>query len=440
MSILSLIPLMVTVSGAYFLVRLRFFFLVRPKRCVKMALENLEGEGAFSSFTLALAGTLGIGNIVGVAVGISVGGAGAVFWLLVSSVFSAVIKYSEGAISVDLGDGKGMIGVIEKSFGIHSSFISKIYAFLILALAMVMGGALQSSSMGQCAHECFDLNPYVCAFIITAALFFSVVGNSEKIKKIINITIPATTIIYIFLCFATVFMNFNRLDDAIYSVFSSAFLPESVGGGVLSFLLSKKIKEGYLRAILSNEAGAGTSSIAHSQNPSENLASVGIMGMCEVLFDTVMLCGLTAAALLVSVEDFSLSSGVAIVLSGIGGVFGRVSEYLVFVCIFAFAFSTLICWYYYGRFTYRILFADRSSFVFSVLFFASVFFGATAEGDFLIYASDSVLFLLSVISLSALMKNSDRIVLLSENCGIIRTRRKCRVRQTEIRLKYNRED
>ena len=87
MSILSLIPLMVTVSGAYFLVRLRFFFLVRPKRCVKMALENLEGEGAFSSFTLALAGTLGIGNIVGVAVGISVGGAGAVFWLLVSYVF-----------------------------------------------------------------------------------------------------------------------------------------------------------------------------------------------------------------------------------------------------------------------------------------------------------------------------------------------------------------
>lgn len=439
MSILSLMPLIVTASGAYFLVRLRFFFLLHPKRCIKTAIENLKSDGAFSSFALALAGTLGIGNIVGVAVGISVGGSGAVFWLVLSSLFSAVIKYCEGAISVDLGEGKGMIGVVEKSFGRASFPLSRAYALLTLALAFTMGGALQSASIAQCARECFHVKGVLAAVFILLLLFFSVAGNYEKVKIIINILIPLTTIIYIFLCFATLIANFRNIDDAIISVFSSAFKAESVGGGALGFFLSKKIKEGYLRAILSNEAGAGTSSIAHSLNPSKNLASVGIMGMCEVLFDTVILCGLTALALLVSVDDFSAFSGVGAVLSGIGSVFGAVSEYLVFVCIFAFAFSTLICWYFYGNFVFRILFLGKGGIVFSSLFFISVFLGACRGGDFLITVSDVILLLLSFISLASLMKNSDRVVALSENYGII-SPRKCQEKQTSIRRKYNRED
>ena len=435
MNILSLMPLMVTASGAYFLVRLRFFFLLHPRKCAKMALENLRGKGAFSSFALALAGTLGIGNIVGVAVGISVGGAGSVFWLMVSSVFSAVIKYCEGALSVDFGDGKGMIGVIENSFGRVSRHLSKIYCVLILLL----GGALQSASIGQCAAECFGAHSIVSAVFVTLMLLFATFGDSEKIKKIINIIIPLTTIIYIFLCFSTIVLNFNRVDNALILVFSSAFKIESACGGMLGFLFSEKIKEGYLRAILSNEAGAGTSSIAHSLNPSQNLSSVGIMGMLEVVFDTVILCGLTAIALLVSVDDFSSVSGVSIVLSGIGASLGAVSEYLVFVCIFAFAYSTLICWYYYGNFAYRILFSRQSGIIFTFLFFVAVFFGATVEGDMLITVSDLILFFLSLLSLFALMKNSDRIVLLSESSGLIKTRRKYRVMRISIRRKYNRE-
>ena len=439
MSILSLMPLIVTASGAYFLIRLRFFFLLHPKRCAKMAIENLKNDGAFSSFALALAGTLGIGNIVGVAVGISVGGAGDVFWLMLSSLFSAVIKYCEGAVSVDLGDEKGMIGVIENSFGKASFALSRVYALLMLLLAFAMGGALQSASIGQCARDSFHIRGEITAVFILVLLFFSVVGNYEKVKNIINILIPLTTVIYIFLCFSTLIANFGSFDDAIVSVFSSAFEAESAGGGVLGFLLSEKIKEGYLRAILSNEAGAGTSSIAHSLNPSENISSVGIMGMCEVFFDTVILCGLTALALLVSVNDFSALSGVGAVLLGIGSVFGAVSEYLVFICIFAFAFSTLICWYFYGNFVYRILFSGRGTIAFSFAFFISVFLGACAEGDFLISASDVILLFLSFISLSALIKNSDRVVTLSENCGIISSR-KCREKRTLIRRKYNRED
>ena len=429
MSILSLMPLMVTASGAYFLVRLRFFFFVRPKTCLKMALENLKGKGAFSSFALALAGTLGIGNVVGVAVGISVGGAGAIFWLMVSSVFSAVIKYCEGALSADWGNGKGMIGVIENSFGRASRPLSKIYGALILLLSFVMGGALQSASIGQCAYECFKIPSVFSAVFIVFFLTFAVVGGSEKIKKIINIIIPLTTLIYIILCFCAIFENFNRIGEAVSSIFLSAFKSENVGGGILGFFFSEKIKEGYLRAILSNEAGAGTSSIAHSLNPTENLSSVGIMGMLEVIFDTVILCGLTSIALLVSVEDFSCGSGVMIVLSGIGSTLGVLSEYLVFVCIFAFAYSTLICWYYYGSFAYRILFSMNRALGFAVVFFASAFFGAMLNADALIMTSDVVLFLLSALSLSALIKNSDRIVFLSENSGIIRSRRKCRERR-----------
>lgn len=439
MSILSLMPLMVTASGAYFLIRLRFFFLLHPKKCVNTALKNLKGDGAFSSFSLALAGTLGIGNIVGVAVGLSVGGAGAVFWLMLSSLFSAVIKYAEGTLCSDMGDGKGMLGVIEKTFGKLSRPLFIFYASLILLLSFVMGGALQSASIGGCAEECLGMRGGMTALIITVALFFSVLGNGEKIKKIINISIPLTTIIYILLCFFTILLNFSLIDDAVFSIFKSAFKSESAIGGVLGFLLSEKIREGYLRAILSNEAGAGTSSIAHSMNPSEDRSSVGVLGILEVFFDTVLLCGLTALSLLVSVDDFSGMSGIRIVLLGIGSVFGAVSEYLVFVCILAFAYSTVICWYYYGRFVVGLFLDKRGGVMFSLLFFASVFIGATVDGDILIGVTDTVLFLLSLISLSALIKNSDRVVALSEKSGLIRWGRD-RASRSLPRRKYNRED
>lgn len=424
MNILSLLPLAVTLSGAYFLFRLRFFFILRPKKTLKKAIAAAGGKNALPSLTLALAGTLGVGNIVGVAVGISVGGAGSVFWLLFSSLFAMIIKYCESVVSSDIGEGLGMIGVIEKSFGRFSRHLSLLYSALALILSFVMGAALQSASIGQSAALGFSLSPLKTAVILLVMLLVPIIIGSKKIEKITVIIIPLATIVYIFLALSTIISNVEKVIPAVKSIFSSAFSVEGIGGGVLGFLVSDKIKEGYLRGILSNEAGAGTSSLAHARNGTSDAASVGIMGMSEVFFDTVVLCMITALATLVSVDSFSGKSGVFIILSGIGSVFGEISEYLVFICIFAFAYSTIVCWYYYGGCASRYLFRSKGGeILFSVTFLAFALCGVLVKGDALIKITDFILLGLSLISLSALMKNSDRIVLLSEKSGIIDLKR-----------------
>ncbi len=420
MKFLSILPIAVTVVGAYFLVKLRAFFILHPKRVIKKLSGLSKGENSIRSFLLALAGTLGVGNIVGVAVGISVGGAGSVFWLLVSSVFATVIKYCESAISCDRGSGLGMIGVIRASFGKKSSII---YAALALLLCFVMGAALQSASIAQCASsELKELSP-ILPFIIVLSLIPAILVGAEKIEKITAYIIPIATIIYIFLCLSAIFMNIERLPSVIFMIVRSAFTAESVGGGILGFLLSSKIREGYLRGILSNEAGAGTSSLAHARNSSPDAGLVGAMGMLEVLFDTVILCMMTAfATLLTAPQGISEMSGIEIIMRGLGSVYGAISSALILLCIFAFAYSTVICWYYYGSCAWRYLFSGGES-AFLLLFLTFVYIGSLVKGDSLIAATDVIILFLSLISMSALIKNSDRIRHLSEQSDLVIIRR-----------------
>ena len=286
-----------------------------------------------------------------------------------------------------------------------------------------MGAGLQSASVGECASGALNISPVCSAVFLTVSIILGILACQRRIDKITAISIPLTTIIYITLTMSTIILNFERIPNAISTVFSSAFEVDSAIGGAVGFLLSDKIREGYLRGILSNEAGAGTSTIAHSINRSEDSGAVGVMGMLEVLFDTVILCMLTALAILVSLEDFSALSGVEMILFGIGGVFGKVSEYLVLVCIFAFAYSTVICWYHYGSFAYEYLIGAKSGRAFFSLFIISVFLGAQTRAEVFIGFSDILLLFLSVITLTALIKNSDRIKLLSEKSGLLPSKR-----------------
>ncbi len=440
MKLLSLLPISVTVSGIYLLFKLKFFFILKPKLTLRKATSAVKAKNAFLSLSLALAGTLGIGNIVGVAVGISVGGAGSVFWLFLSSFFAMIIKFSEATLSSDMGDGLGMIGVLKKGFAGKSRILPFIYAALILLLSFVMGAALQSESIIETAEEALGISPTFSVLAIMLLLIYPMLKGSEKIEKITVIIIPLATIVYIFLAFSTVIANIERLPSAIAEVINSAFSIKSGVGGIAAFLLSDTIKEGYLRGILSNEAGAGTSSLAHARNDSRSPTEVGVMGIVEVFLDTVVLCMLTAFATLVSTSSVEGLSGVGIIILGIGSVFGKISEYLLFVCIFAFAYSTVVCWYYYGRCASSYLFCGRCGRLYSLFFLASVFLGAHIDSRSLITATDIILLFLSLISLSAVIKNSDRIRFLSEQSGLIIPRSQCRERQTSTRRKYSRED
>lgn len=404
MDIRLLVPTLVFVGGLYFLIRFRFFFGLWKKKEKRPRGSTRAG---LSSLMLALAGTIGVGNVFGVATAIIIGGAGSVVWLLFSSIFAAVIKYAEAALSLGLSSENGMISVIRKSFGALGKPLSRLYAAVALALAVVMGFALQGGSISQTAALAFGTPTAISSFVVVILVLYIVLGKGKKIKNFTLILIPLTTIIYIIMTLSIIFSNFSRIGDVLSLVLSDAFSPDSALGGVLGFITSKQIREGFCGGILSNEAGAGTSSFAHTSG--ENIGAFG--GVLEVLFDTVILCMLTALSILLAVPDvFRYSSGAELVLAAVYSTLGGGGIGALLFVVTSFAICTVVCWYYYGAVCYRELFGVEAGRGFLWVLAFSLVFGANVGLDALAVISHYLLLFLSLISVSALIKNSDRIV------------------------------
>lgn len=419
MPVLNLLPLLITAVGTYFLVKLRFFFVLHPIKTAKMLLRTVKDKESRTALSLALAGTLGVGNIVGVAWGISVGGAGALFWIFVSGIFSAVIKYAESSLAADKkrDAAGGMMYVLSSSFGRVGKLLGITYALLCLSLSLTMGSALQSQSALFGMREVADIPGYTVAFIFAVATFAATLGFGGRIEKATAKIIPLSTVVYIILSLSVIVMNISSLPSTLLRIVCEASSFRSFGGGVSSFVAVRAMREGYARGLLSNEAGAGTSAMAQTKSslaPSE----VGLLGILEVFFDTTLLCTLTGLAVLLSGADAVGESGMEIVLFAVSAI--PLGKILLTALIFAFAYSTVMCWYYYGCECIRFLFGKCKSPAFTAVFIFSVFVGFALPTSLLICASDIILLFMSIFTLSALIKNSERIVFLSENQGLLK--------------------
>lgn len=410
MNILSTLPWLISAVGAYFIFRLKGFFILHPIRSILPVFKGSASD--MSALALALAGTLGVGNILGVSVGIAVGGAGSVLWLLISAVFSSAIKYCEVCLSVDevKTGGEGLISLVRRGFGRLGKALSVIFTLLCLLLSLTMGSALQCSAISEGASSSLGIEPYHLLLPVLLAVAFLTLGGGEKIEKWTSIIIPLTTIIYIFLCFLIILPNFDRLPSVITKIISEALHPKSTAGGILGFMLSKPISEGYARGILSNEAGAGTSSFAHIRSSERSAHSAGLFGILEVLFDTVFLCSITAFAILTGLDEEALSEGGFLIGKAVSSGLGAGGGITLFACIFLFAIATVICWYYYGSTCFIKLLGDKFAPLYFPIFLISSAFGILFDADGLILIIDILLFTLSLITLSTLLIYRERII------------------------------
>ena len=415
----NILPICVCTVGGYLTVRLRGFFLLRPLAVLREIRESLKREGAVSSLCLALAGTLGVGNIIGVGVGLIVGGAGSIFWLVISSLFATALKYSEACISTDIsgGLGDGMIVSLRHSFKRLGKPLSILYAAVCLLLSLTMGGALQSVGASGAISSAFDLDEGKILLIFTAAAILLLLFFKGKIKWLTVRIIPLATLLYIALSLSAVVVNIAKLPDIISLIFKSVLNPSAIAGGGAGTFLTLQIREGFSRGLLSNEAGAGTSSLSHSE-AGVTPSGAGVLGICEVLFDTVILCPLTALVILSAVPTPSLfQSGGELVIYAFETALGKGSAYAVSVCIFLFAFATVACWYYYGKICVQSL--RIPTLIFTPLFFLSLLFAPKLGELLLVRLSDAFLLLLSILTGAVLIKNSDRLVYLSELSGLL---------------------
>ena len=424
-----LIPVIVVVSSAVLMIRLRFFLFLSFRRIVEYFCAALGRKQARCAFLLALSGTLGVGNIVGVAVGLIVGGAGSVFWLFISSFFSMVLKYAEASLSAqNVGKtGYGMISLIAKSYVRCGAFLSKTYGILCILLSFFMGAVLQSSGACSSVAEITGINGIIIGALLCFCLVAAVAFKKIGIIKIVSWLLPIASVLYLTLCLFCILKGAHNLPTAVLNIFNSAFDFNSFKGGVLGFLISSGIKEGFSRGLLSNEAGAGTSTLAHGTNSVSSAAEAGVLGMGEIIVDTVVFCPLTALSVLVSISNVSVyCSGIDLILDSLGKTFVG-AKIPLSICIFIFAYATVICWFYYGMLAVDYVFG-RGRRMFSVLYIVSVLFGAVIGDILAVELTDAVLLLLTLITTATLIKCSDSLVELSERGGLLKPRSKCQAK------------
>ena len=415
------ITLVVFVSAIALLVRLRLFMFFSFGKLLYRLLSELKRGRVRRSFFLALSGTLGVGNIVGVAVGLIVGGSGSVFWLVASAVFSMMLKYAESSLAsaINSNSNLGMISLIENSYLRFGKLLSKAYAVLCIFLAFFMGAMLQSSSVCISLFRISGIPYWVIGALLCLLVILAVASKTSGIMSTVSWLLPIASAFYLLLCLACLLKGGDKLPGVFADIISRAFAFSSFSGGVIGFIVSSGIKEGFSRGLLSNEAGAGTSTLAHSTNHISSPSNVGILGMGEVIVDTVIFCPATALAILVSIGDISLySTGIELVMASLGNAFFG-SGFILSLCIFVFAYATVICWFYYGSLSVKYVFG-KGTFIFAFLYIASVFLGSVINDVLVVGITDVLLLFMTLLTVTTLIKRSDKLVELSEHAGLIR--------------------
>lgn len=366
----GMIPWLLIGEGLFFLFYLGFLPLRKPIKMLRSMITPTEKSGVspFRAVMLALAGTLGVGNIVGVANALWIGGAGAIFWMWISALFAMILKYAEILLAVRhrRSGRQGFFGgayyYIKDLLESHRLFrlaaiLSSLFALLMILDALSMGCVIQANAIGASMKGVLGIPPWLCGLLLALPLFPILLGGSRGVSALTELLVPIMTAGYLILSAAVLILRRDAIGDAFYSIFESALEPLGVLGGAVGFLTSKALRVGTMRGLLSNEGGCGTSPTAHACANTRSPAAQGIWGIFEVFVDTIVLCTITALVILVSYDQVNMlgNDGVMMTIRAYSCVLGEWAELFFAVAILCFGYATILCWSNYGAESLRFL-------------------------------------------------------------------------------------
>ncbi len=407
------VPIFLMLTGFYYLFKLKGFYLFHPFKTLAPALKRQEGTGIspVRALCMALAGTLGVGNIVGVATAIYLGGAGAVFWMIFSALIAMVLKYAEIVLAVRHrrmgkngcfeGGAPFYIedGLAARGFPKFGKICGCIFAGLCLLNALTMGSMLQANAVASALNQSFEIPTGVIGGVMALLCGIAVKGGVRRISQVTEKLVPLMTVGFLTLCIAVLCLNRERIPHAVIRIFAEAFSPLSMGSGFMGFLLSRGVRYGVMRGLVSNEAGCGTAPMAHAAAEAKSPAAQGVLGLVEVFVDTVLLCTVTALTLLVSGSDLAAfgEDGIRTAQAAFVLVLGNWSGYVFAISVFFFGFATILCWGHYGMTSFRAVIgthAEKSSRwegAFCLVYALSVLGGALISPGAVWYLADGAL-------------------------------------------------
>ena len=397
----SVTAALVFLTGGFFTVRFRAFYALRPVTVLRaMPLEN-----GVSQMLLSLGGTVGVGNIVGVAVALSIGGAGAVLWMWAGAFFSMALKYAEitlGMLTRRKINGETVGGAAVYIKDKLGSVAALLFSILLICDCIMTGGVVQSSAIAESVSVATGASPVAVGIMLSvtvAAVFFLKVD----VFRLSVYVVPLMSLGYAVFALCIIAANISSVPPLFSKIFSSAFSFDSAAGGVLGIFAGPALKQGIVKGLFSNEAGVGTAPSAHIASAEREPCRQALFGIFEVFVDTVLMCTLTAFSILLALGDVTgKSGGASICAAAFESVFGSTAPLILAVFISLFAFCTVISFGYYGMQSLSFFGArERAKNVFMILYCISLFAGAVAAPSIIWEICDRVVCLMLIINSTA---------------------------------------
>lgn len=422
-------------TGIYFTIRLKFIQVRKLGSAFRYVFRDFTirgkkagpgGMSSFQSLTTAIAAQVGTGNIAGAATAMIAGGPGAIFWMWTSAFFSMATIFAEATLAQEYKTTRNGAVVGGPAYYIRAAFQNKfgkilasIFSVLIIMALGFMGNMVQSNSIADAIDNAFGISPVFVG--IAVAIFAGVifVGGVRRIASFTEKIVPFMAFLYIIGSVIIIGGNITHVPDVFRQIIVGAFSPAAVTGGVIGITVQKAMRFGVARGLFSNEAGMGSTPHAHALAKVSHPCQQGYVAMVGVFVDTFVILTMTAFVMIITNilgQGYSGTlEGVRLAQASFQSVFGNFGTIFIAVCLFFFAFSTIIGWYFFGEINVKYLFGEKAVKFYAALVVGFIFLGSCLKVNLVWSLADLFNGLMVIPNLLALLFLSKTVLRLSND-------------------------
>jgi len=383
-------------TGLFLTLRLKglqFRVLGHAMRMILHRDDGAEGEiSHFAALMTALAATVGIGNIVGVATAITLGGPGAVFWMWVVGLVGMATKYSEAVLAVKyrVQGSNGMKGgpMYYISLGAGLPWLGALFAVFTAIATFGIGNMVQSNAVANTLGSQMGLPHWGTGLVLTLLSAVVILGGIRSIARMTSVLVPFMIVGYVLSALVIIVLNVEKIPEAIGLIFYHAVTPIAAGGGFAGATIAAAIRYGVARGVFSNESGLGSAPIAAAAAKTDSPARQALVSMTQTFIDTLVVCTMTALVILMAPQWHEGVGAGELTLLSFGHFLGPAGSVIVTAATVLFAYSTLLGWGYYGEKAIEYLFGEGHIRYYRVLFVAMIFVGAVLKLELVWNISD----------------------------------------------------
>ena len=427
------VPLLALIfaTGVYFTIRLGFFQFRHPifllKNTIIKAFQKKDdakvAPGELTSFQAAMTSVsaiVGSGNIAGVATALVAGGPGALFWMIVAAMFGMASKFAEITLGIKYremnDDGTvsgGAMYYLEK--GLHQKWLGILFSLLVIPFAFVISGIVDTNTIATTLYDHFQVPTLITGLLLAAVVGVIVFGGGKRVGYVCSLVAPFMGGAYVIAGLVLILVNIGSLPTALAEIVRCAFTPTALAGGAVGSVFMC-IKNGVARGMYSNEAGLGTAAMVHSGAKVNHPVEQGVWGPVEVFLDTILVCTITALAIVMSgLWKSGEFDGASLTVAAFQKMLpGNIGFYISIGSVVLFGFSCLISYYVYAEQAATYIFGKKSRFVIRLLWILAVFVGSQSTLGFVWDLADTFNGLMIIPNLIGILLLSNEVVKLKK--------------------------